>query len=401
MSSRPRIIFLNRFYWPEEPATGQLLTDLAEALATGAEFDVHVLTSTPSSTLRPRAETHRGVAIRRIRTPRLGGRGAFNRLCDWLGFGVGALWRVWRDLRRGDILVLLTDPPLLAALAAPLAQARGARVIHYVQDIYPELPEVLNGTRGLGPLRALRNRAWRRAAACVVLGTDMAAFLRRQGVAPERIHVVPNWAPHGLAPAAASAISEIKQRWGVTGKFTVAYSGNLGRVHDLDPVITLAAALRENPAIVFLFIGDGAQRAALAAQVQSARLPNVHFLPHQPRAELAASLGAADVHLVTLRAGCEALVFPSKLYGIAAAGRPVLFIGPTTCELAQQVVDSRMGRAFSRTDITGLAQALITWQQHPQILAESAQHAARFAQANGGVARAAAAWSRLLTQTRL
>ncbi len=401
MSVLPRIVFLNRFYWPEEPATGQLLTDLAEALARDGDFDVRILTSTSSGSARPRSETHRGVSIRRVRTPRLGGRGALNRLCDWLGFGVGALWRVWRDLRRGDTLVLLTDPPLLAALAAPLAQCRGARVIHYVQDVYPELPEVLNGTRGLGFLRALRNRAWRRADACVVLGGDMAALLRTQGVAPGRIHSIPNWAPHGLAPAPESAIADVKRRWGLSEKFAVVYSGNLGRVHDLEPVLTLAASLRENSSLVFLFIGDGAQRATLEAQVKAAQLPNVHFLPHQPRTELAASLGAADVHLVTLRAGCEALVFPSKLYGIAAVGRPVLFIGPTHCELAHQVEAAGMGRAFARTDIAGLAHVLTEWQQRPADLGACARNAARFAAASGGIDRAAAAWRRVLTQTRL
>lgn len=398
--SRPRVIFLNRFYWPEEPATGQLLTDLAETIAAAGSHEVHVLTSAAGASL-PRLEIRHRVHIHRVRTARLGGRGALARAWDWFDFGLGALWRILGHVRRGDTLVLLTDPPLLAAVAAPLAHCGGAKVIHYVQDVYPELPEVLNGTRGLGLIRALRDRAWRKSDACVVLGSDMAALVRSRGVTPARIHIIPNWAPQGLTPASHEAIAAIRQRWGFSQKFVVAYSGNLGRVHDLEPIITVATTLRQNPDLVFLFVGDGAQRPALEAQVKQSGLGNIHFLPHQPRETLAASLGAADVHLVTLRAGCEALVFPSKLYGIAAIGRPVLFIGPIESELARQVNDTGLGRAFGRADITGITQTLLAWQHQPSVIAECSRQSLRFAEANGGVNRAAAAWLAMLTQARL
>ena len=389
-----RVVFLNRFYWPEEPATAQLLTDLAEGLAAGGR-PVLVLTSPPAAAPRATRETHRGVNIRRVRCPRLGGRGALARAFDWAAFGLGALWRVGRDVGRGDTLVLLTDPPLLAALAAPLARLRGARVVHWVQDIYPELPLAL-GARGLGWLRLPRDRAWRRADAAVVLGADMAALLRARGVTEARIHISPNWAPAGLAPASAAAVSARHAAWGVADRFVVAYSGNLGRVHDLDPVLELAAALRTDPGFVFLFIGDGAQRPRLEALAASRGLDNVRFLPHQPRDQLAASLGAADVHLVTLRAGCEQLVFPSKLYGIAAAARPVLFLGPPACEFARQVEAGGFGRAFARDAIGPMAQTLRAWREDPAGLAALGQAAAAFDVANGRAGRAVRDWQGLL-----
>lgn len=401
MAAKPRVLFVNRFYWPEEPATGQLLTDLAEALAASGDFVIEVITSASRAESLPGLESRLGVTIHRLRTPRLGGRGALARVLDWLGFGLAALWHVARKVRRGDTLILLTDPPLLAAVAAPLAGCLGARVIHYVQDIYPELPVVLNGTRGLGPLRLIRNRAWRRADACVALGADMAAHIATQGVDASRIHVIANWAPRGLRPASPEQVSAKKSQWTLAGKFIVGYSGNLGRVHDLDPIIGLAAKLQSNPAIAFVFIGDGAQRAHLQAQADAGSLVNVRFLPHQPRSELSASLGAIDVHLVTLRAGCEALVFPSKLYGITAVGRPVLFIGPTGCELARQVEGSGMGRAFARSDIAGMVGAIAQWQADPAALAQNGRMALAFAHENSGLDHAAAIWRSLLTQARL
>lgn len=192
----------------------------------------------------------------------------------------------------------------------------------------------------------------------------------------------------------------MREKWGLAGRFIVAYSGNLGRVHELEPILEVAAATRSVPEMVFVFIGDGAQRPSLEAQVRARGLANVRFLPHQPRSDLAASLGAADVHLVTLRSGCEALVFPSKLYGIAAAGRPVLFIGPRGCELAHQVEAHAMGRAFDRNEVADIAATLRRWLHEPDLLAACARGAVAFAAANGGLSRATADWRALLTEAR-
>lgn len=389
-----RIVFLNRFYWPEEPATGQLLTDLAEELA-GRGCDVQVLTSGPRGAV-PDEQRH-GVAIRRVRSPRFAPTGFLGQAANWCGFGLGALWCLMLQLRRGDALVLLTDPPLLLLFAGPLARLRGARVFHWVQDVYPELPERLHGLRGLGAMRWLRNREWRLASGCAVLGADMARLLVANGADRNRVTVVPNWAPRGLEPAAPGTIAALRESWGLRDKFVVAYSGNMGRVHDLEPVLELAATLRDDARCVFLFIGAGAQHRQLEAIARAKSLPNVLFRPPQPRAQLAASLGVADVHLITLREQCEDLVFPSKLYGIAAVGRPMLFIGPPHCELAGLVVAAGMGRSFARDDVAGMARVLGHWQDSPADLAALAGGALAFSRTTPGLAQAANYWQSLVS----
>jgi hypothetical protein len=87
-------------------------------------------------------------------------------------------------------------------------------------------------------------------------------------------------------------------------------------------------------------------------------LANVFFFPPQPRAQLGAALAAGDLHLVTLRPGCQTVVFPSKLYGIAAVARPLVFIGPRECELAALVRDHALGFAFARDDTAAIAACL-------------------------------------------
>ena len=386
-----RIIFLNRFYWPDEPATAQLLADLAEGLAARGH-DVTVIASHPGRPDVSHTETRRGVRIVRVAGTRWAGTGLAGKAADFATFFASACWRLLFTARRGDTVVSLTDPPLIGVGAWLVAGTRGVRLVHWVQDIYPELAMELGGHRWLRVLRPLRNLAWRRADRCVTLGSGMAAVLAEAGVAAEKICVIPNWAPAGLSPAPAEIANPLRAEWGLAGRFVVAYSGNLGRVHDLDPVLALAEALRDTPSVVFVFIGAGAQRAPLEAETVHRGLPNVVFHPPQPRARLAESLALGDVHLVTLRPGCERYVFPSKLYGAAAVGRPVIFIGPPECEFARIVTERGFGRAFARTDLAALADFVRTLAADRTAGNRLGAAAARFAAATGGADAAVTRW---------
>jgi colanic acid biosynthesis glycosyl transferase WcaI len=387
------LIFINRFYWPDEPATAQLLTDLAEALAATGEHVV-VITSHNQQAEIPGEELRQNVRILRVRSTRWGSKNLAGRAMDFMTFSLGALARLARIARRGDTVVLMTDPPLLAIFATTVARWRGARVVHWVQDVYPELAMALTGTKWLRVLRPLRDRAWRRASACVAPGDDMAAFLAGRGV--EKIAIIPNWAPAGLAPMPPEAAGALREAWGLSGKFIAAYSGNLGRVHDLMTLLDAAAALQAEAGIVFVFIGDGAQHGALETAVKKRRLDNVRFFPAQPRMQLAETLALGDVHFVTLRPGCEQLVFPSKLYGIAAVGRPVLFVGPRDCALAQLVTGRGMGAVFGREETTRLAEAIRSLHGDQARQRTWGEGAEKFHRETGGLERAVADWHKIL-----
>jgi len=389
-----RLFFVNRFYWPDEPATAQLLTDLTRGLAAKG-WKVVVVTSRPKRDGVPAREVREEVTIERVWTTRLGQRSLIGRALDFVSFYAGAGLALLRSVRRGDAIVALTDPPLIGVLAGWIAAWRGARLFHWVQDIYPEIAVEVTGYRAPLVLRPLRNRAWRRALASVVPGTDMARALRDAGVVADRIAVQPNWAPALLAPAADAVLAALRREWQLEGKFVLAYSGNLGRVHDLEPILDVAAALRDEPDYVVAFIGGGAQRARIEAEVRARGLNNVHFFPAQPRERLAASLGVGDVHFVTLRPGADRWVFPSKLYGIAAIGRPALFIGARDCELAQIVRARGLGASFTRDEAPAAAAQVRGWRNHPAER-EAIGTAAR-AFAGEGAGLAVQAWHNLLT----
>ena len=398
--AHPRVVFVNRYYWPDELATAQLLTDLAEGLAARG-VAVTAIASHDGAPTTPARVARRGVEITRVRATRWGRRSFAGKAADYLTFTLAARRALRTRLHAGDWLVALTDPPALAPLAASAARRARARLVHWLQDIHPEISLTLSGSPLLAllarPWMRRRDAAWRHADACVAISRDMAALVAERGVPPARVRVIPNWAPGGdaLAPVPAEA-NWLRQELGLAGKFVVAYSGNLGRVHALEPVLAAAALLRDEPDLLFLFAGDGPRRPALEAQARQLGLANVRFGPAQPRARLAESLCVGDVHLVTLRAGCERLVFPSKLYGILAVARPIVYVGPPAGELAEAVRRSGAGLTVDVADPPALAAALRELRADAARRVAMAGAATRWSRATGGLPAALAAWTELL-----
>lgn len=355
--SHPRVIFVNRVYWPSTAATAQLLADLAGGLAARG-WPVQVIAAGTGP------DQHNGVTIHRT-----GGdeahTGLFSQARNYVRFRRGARRQLAALIRTDDLVVLMTDPPMLGAACARLAAARGAHVLHWIQDIYPEIiPAHLGALAALPllPLRWQRDRAWRAARCCVTLGTDMAATVAGRGVPSDRVAIVPNWAPRELdAVPSSDAVAARRAVWGLTDKFIVAYSGNLGRVHEFAAVLEAADRLRARADVVFLFIGRGPRFDAVRAAAQARGLANIRFQPPEPRENLAAALAAADAHLVTLKPAFARLVHPSKLAGVLAAGRPVLFVGPPDGEIARLLARARCGAAFAPADGAGLAVTVTAW----------------------------------------
>jgi len=395
MNDRKNIVFVNRFYWPDEPATAQLLTDLAESLVV-AGHTVNIVTSQPANPPLPTYEAHNGVLIHRVPGLRFKHNNVLLKALAFLSFARGALRTIDTMLKPGDVLVVMTDPPLLGVFAASLARKRGAHLVHWLQDVYPEIAMAVGGAWFARIFRSKRDRAWQAADVCVAPGEDIADLVRAHGANPATVLVSPNWAPAGLEAMPANAADALRRDWGLTGKFIVMYSGNLGRVHDLHPVLAIAEELRGETDIVFLFVGGGAQRACLQATAERRGLRNVIFKPAQPRHRLGLTLALANIHLVTLRTGCEQLVFPSKIYGITAVGRPVLYIGPKNCELARTVEIKGFGRSFARGETKSAIQTILHLRHAPTDCVRMSKTALAFSQETGGLSAAVSTWDRLL-----
>ena len=214
--------------------------------------------------------------------------------------------------------------------------------------------------------------------------------------------MIPNWADGALITPVAPEANALRAEWGLTGAFVVGYSGNLGRAHEYETILDAIARLEAAPAppdgqrVVWLLIGGGALYRQFEAEAGRRGLASVRFAPYQPRERLAESLSASDVHLVSLRPDMEGLVVPSKYYGIAAAGRPAIFIGDGDGEIARSLARHGTGFTVAAGDGAALAAVVARLAAHPGEAARMG-HAARAAfEAEFSRDRAVARWAALL-----
>ena len=350
----PHVLFVNRVYPPAGGATGELLSELAPDLANRG-WDVTVLTGpaeTDGGQPAPSSEvTATGVRVERVGAARFTRASTWKRALAYLSLYPAFVWRALR-LPAPDVIVTKTDPPMLKVLGPLLARLTGAAAVHWAQDLYPEVAEELGVVPKGGTLAAVMRRlstaALRGHDHVVAVGRCMHDRIVGRGVDRDAVSVIPNWPPQSIEPV-PHAHNPFRREHDLNGRFVVMYSGNMGLAHPFGPVLDAADELDDAPPdtdaadVEFVFVGDGPRKPELQAAVRDRSIGNVRFLPFQPRERLDESLSAADLHLVTMEPELSGLVVPSKTYGVLAAGRPALFLGPQTSEAAQILLDHDCG----------------------------------------------------------
>lgn len=376
MSSEvPSVLFINRVYPPAGGATGALLAELAEDLVE-AGWPVSVVTGPAPGA--PPQEVRGGVHVHRVSSLPFDRHQTVRRALAYLSL-YPMLFLKAAQLRSHDVVVTKTDPPMQFVFAPLLKAWTGQALIHWAQDVYPDIAEAVGVIRRRGLLarllRPLATAALRRHDRVMAIGRCMKARLVERGLTPDDIAVVPNWPPDTVEPV-PHAENPFRHEHELDDAFVVMYSGNMGLAHRFEPILDAAALLRFDPQVVFLFVGDGPRRAAIQQRAAGRGLDNVRFLPFQPFDQLAYSLSAADLHLVTMRAGTNGLVVPSKAYGALAAGRPCLLLGPDDSEVGQLIAEHECGAALPGATGRELADAIWAWKQDAQRRREAQRNAA-------------------------
>jgi glycosyltransferase involved in cell wall biosynthesis len=365
----PRLTFISELYYPEDTSTGYFVTGIAEGLASRCSDDVEVsvLCAQPSyakaGVTAPKLESHRGVQIRRLAAPKGNKNRLPGRLWNLASLSFRFFGVMGREIRRGDLVVVLTNPPSLPVFAAFWGRIKGARIILLVHDVYPD---VLVPT-GLAREESLLVRSidgvqrWmlRRMCSVVVLGRDMRG--RLLGKMPGRdadLSIIPNWGEDGEIIPSMHIENTLRQRLGLQNKFIVQFSGNLGRTHGLDDLLALAVACREQDSLHFFVFGWGAGKAFLENEIRDKALSNITLLPPCEREELGTYLTCCDLFLMPFRKGMEGISVPSRLYNVLAAGNPVLAVADPSSELAQVVAEEQMGWVVEPGDIPAMQQAI-------------------------------------------
>ena len=343
VAQRPRLLVLNQYYWPGVEATGQLLAQLCSDLAD--DFDVTVVTGRLAGAAAPPGRSlHEGVHVIRVRSTAFPRRILALRALNYVTYLLASA-RAAAAAPHPDVVLCMTDPPVVANVALAAARRFRAPLVVISQDVFPEIAVLLNRIRNpvvVGALRLAIRYYLRRADRVVAIGDTMRARLEGKGAPPRRTRVIPNWVDT-TALAEQPRDNEWSRSVGLAGRFVVMHSGNLGYTQDLDALVRSATFLRDLDRLAIAMVGDGARRDQLIALAELLEADQVRFLPYQPREALPFSLSAADVHVVGLARGLSGFVVPSRLYGVLAVGRPVIAAADADSETARLVADVGCG----------------------------------------------------------
>jgi putative colanic acid biosynthesis glycosyltransferase WcaI len=333
-----RILVLNLYYPPDTSATAKMAAAFLEPLA--AKHEVTLICGRPSYDPTERrawrlwqSERLRDVTIVRVGSTDYPRTQMGRRVLNYLSYVALSVPRAF--FVRCDVVLAMTDPPFEGIVGAFVAMLKGKPFVYNIRDLYPDM--ALGGSIVAPGLLArvwemLHRWALRRATRLIVLGEDMKARIVAKGVPAERVAIVRD----GVEIAAVSSAppeldSEVISAIRSGFRFVLLHAGNLGFYGAWQTLLAAAREL-EGDAVGLVFVGDGAQRASLEAA--AARSTNVRFLPFFPPGKIASVLAAGDAHVITIKRGLEGVVVPSKMYGILAAGRPIVALASQQTDAA-------------------------------------------------------------------
>lgn len=381
-----KILLINQPFWPDVVATAQHMADWGQSMAAQGH-QVTVIASRSvygqQGAVLPKREEYRGIKIYRVGANLFKKGRILTRLVDFGLFHLLALWRAL-TLPRQDVVVCLTTPPMIGVVGMLLKTFRGSRYIQYEMDLYPDVPVALGVFKPRSLVTRLFERIHRRllrsADRVIVLGRCMHKVIAAKNIAENKLVLITPWAdPDELQPLPRHQ-NPFRKEHGLDEKFVIMYSGNLGLGHD---ITTLCSAMEKlaassdplDQAVRFVFIGGGRRMQEIRRYLDGKHLANTLILDYQPRESLAETLSAADVHLITQAPGTTGLIVPSKFYGILAAGRPSIYIGPDDTEVALSIREDHLGTVLAIGQVHELLAAIRALQSNPAAQLDMQAHA--------------------------
>jgi glycosyltransferase involved in cell wall biosynthesis len=361
------ILAINQFFWPDTAATAQLLTDVIR----GIDPTVHAVTVLCGTADYGAVDVDSPPRVKIMRSHGLAfSRGKIGRLVSYASFFAGAAVRgAWGP--KPALVLTLTTPPLISLLGTLLKSLRGSRHFIWEMDLYPDIAVELNVmkprsvvTRLVG---AVADFSRQRADGIITLGDDMKARLVARGIPEHKILVAENWADGcEIVPAPFEE-----------GPLVVHYSGTFGLAHEAHTITEAMRLLRGDSRFRFVFAGGGARRKGLEEFCRAEGIGMSEFRPYARRSELGRSLAEGHVGLVTQIPESKGAVVPSKTYGIMAAGRPILYIGPRGATPARILEGHGCGWWVEPGDTAGLVRLLERLEQDRSLVREAGGRARR------------------------
>ncbi|QOT10332.1 glycosyltransferase family 4 protein [Paenibacillus sp. JNUCC32] len=352
---KKEIVFVANYFHPDYASSGQLLTELCLELQ--HDFDVTVIAVQPENANHVQKKRMfeydqlERIRIIRLRTPQVNKRSKFSRILFILSYFLLAVIALLR-IKKVDVIYTISSPPIIGGLIGAIGKVlKRGKLVYNIMDFNPEQAEAISYTNRKWLFRLAKrmdNLSCRIADHIITVGQDMQETLnsRFRGRKVPSNSVINNWTDEQditPLPRSDANVSKFLKDHDLQGKFIVMYSGNLGLYYDLENIIRVASDFKDHPDILFVFIGDGAMKPEMQRYVEEKGLGNVRFLPFQPKENIKYSLCAADVHLVVNQKGIKGVSVPSKIYGVMAAGKPILGVLEQGSEAAVLIKESGCG----------------------------------------------------------
>jgi glycosyltransferase involved in cell wall biosynthesis len=276
-----------------------------------------------------------------------------------------------------QLLVTMSDPPLLVAAGRIVKAVKGCRHINWCHDLYPDILPALDiriPRFTMSMFKTVSRGAMRNADKVIVIGRCMARHLSYDGIDPRHITMIPNWPDFELVKPPAESGVLLKDK-AVNGykpydqqlksgpKFRVLYAGNIGLAHPVDTILGAAKLLNEDhPEIEFVFVGDGPRFDAITRERTRLHLDNIRLMPYQPPSRLRQVMESGDLHLVSVKDSAAGMLVPCKLYSALAVQRPCIFVGPAASEAAKVISDFKAGAVVAQGDAAALAREILRFR---------------------------------------
>lgn len=373
-------VVISELYYPEQNATGFILTGIAEGLA--EKDSVNVLCAQPCYNQRgikaPKTELHHGVDIRRCWSTTCDPKQIRGRLLNFATTSLSVGWRALFSIKRGDKVLVVTNPPLLPFFVRVVCWLKGAKFVLLIHDVYPDVFVPLGLMKSSHPLYRMlswvNGKLYASADRVVALGRDMERLVEEKSQGGAHVSVIPNWGDVNVITPMPKTENALLQKLNLTDKFVVHYSGNHGRTHDLLSIIEAAKLLEDERDVHFLFIGEGSGKAEVVARASELELENVTFCTFVDRAELNTSLNAADVSVLAFKKGMAGISVPSRLYNLMAAGKPILGVVDNNSEVADVIREAKLGIAVSPESPRNLAEQILSLRNDGDLRVKMAEN---------------------------
>ena len=366
------LYIISQHFYPSEGATAQLVTDIASELS--SHIKVVVLTSTPGV-----PSNRSDLTILRFSTTSTTETPIINKLLHGLLFTGKVLWHLYQHAVPSEShLLIASNPPFIGLIGPILSYINKLTYTFLFQDLFPRSAVLAGILPARGPIhlvfRLLMRYVISNSSHTIILSQSMKHRAIREYGMPHKYHVIQNWAVETASPSSRST-NPLALSWNIKDQFIVFYSGNFGRLHDIVTILETARLCIDNPKILFLFVGGGAQFSLIKRYCDEFSLSNVQIRPYVSRELLPFSLQLADLSIVSLKPGADDTVSPSKIYGLLASKKPILLISSTDTALSNHIKYEQIGIHVDTGDSKSLATHIQELSQDYQALSRLGQNA--------------------------